>query len=238
VVSMDDKIIPKHIALIPDGNRRWSRKNRLHIMEGYELGINKFIEFAKWSSEFGVKTISVWALSNENIKNRNKQELNILFNLYLKAARDKKLINDLIKNRMRFNVIGDLHALPSKLRVELYKLERMTRKFNDFTINMLINYSGQNDLAYAAKQISQKIKQGKLKKVDNETLRENLMSAAVGDVDLVIRTSGEIRLSGLLPWQTAYSEFYFEKNYWPDFTKENYENAINDYSKRQRRFGK
>ncbi|MGC8648752.1 MAG: polyprenyl diphosphate synthase [Candidatus Micrarchaeia archaeon] len=236
---MDNNIVlPKHVALIPDGNRRWSKKNKLHIMQGYELGINKFIEFAKWSSEFGIKTISVWALSNENIKNRNKQELDVLFNLYLKAARDKKLINDLIKEKIRFNVIGDLKALPSALRLELHKIERLTRKYNDLTINMLINYSGKNDLVYAAKQISKKVKQGKIKSINDEIIRKNLMSAALSDVDLVIRTSGEIRLSGLLPWQTAYSEFYFENNYWPEFTKKDYKIAIDDYSRRQRRFGK
>jgi undecaprenyl diphosphate synthase len=236
---MDNNIIlPKHVALIPDGNRRWSRNNKLHIMQGYELGINKFIEFAKWSSEFGVKTISVWALSNENIKNRNKNEINVLFNLYLKAAKDKKIINDLIKNKIRFNVIGDLKALPSALRIELHKIEKITKKYNDFSINMLINYSGKNDLVYAAKQISKKIKQGKIKIINDEIIRKNLMSAILSDVDLVIRTSGEMRLSGLLPWQTAYSEFYFEDHYWPDFTKEDYKRALDDYSMRQRRFGK
>ncbi|MGC8694318.1 MAG: polyprenyl diphosphate synthase [Candidatus Micrarchaeia archaeon] len=235
---MENAQIPKHVAIIPDGNRRWARKQGFSLLNSYKIGIDKFIEFAKWSSEFGIKTVTIWGLSNENLKNRTKEELNTLFKLYINAAHNKKLIKDLIDNKIRINIVGDLKPLPKELKVALKKLENLTKRYNDLMINLLINYSGKNDIAYAIDNIKKMMKNKKEKIDKKATFRNYLMSRTVDDIDLLIRTSGEMRLSGLLPWQTTYSELYFEKKYWPDFTKEDYKRALDEYANRQRRFGK
>jgi undecaprenyl diphosphate synthase len=229
---------PSHIALIPDGNRRWAKIHKLHILNGYSVGIRRFIEFSKWSKEFGVKTLTVWALSTENLKNRSDLELKVLFNLYVKAATDKNVLKDLRANKARLKVIGDVDSLPEKLRNALRNIERQTRTYKDLTINLLVNYGGKEDLVYSVQQMSKEIRGNKRAKIDERFVREHLRSAALPDVDLIVRTSGEMRTSGLLPWQGSYSELYFSKKYWPDFGKEDFRKAIQNFSDRQRRFGK
>jgi tritrans,polycis-undecaprenyl-diphosphate synthase [geranylgeranyl-diphosphate specific] len=230
-------VAPSHIALIPDGNRRWAEVHRWGILQAYGAGVNRFLDFAKWSREFGVKTISVWALSTENLKNRTETELKILFALYMRAAKNKKLINDLKANRVRLNVVGDTSSLPKKLRDALHKVEDQTKMYTDYTINLLINYGGKEDLVYSLQRLFKESKNGKTK-IDEKAISEHLRSATVPDVDLIVRTSGEMRLSGLLPWQGSYSELYFAKKYWPDFDKNDFKKAIDTFSRRQRRFGK
>ncbi|MCW6160048.1 MAG: polyprenyl diphosphate synthase [Candidatus Micrarchaeales archaeon] len=229
---------PRHIALIPDGNRRWSRLNRLRLLQGYSMGINKFIEFATWAKEYGVKTISVWALSTENLKNRTSTEMKVLFGLYMKAAKDPKILKRLVQNRARLRIIGDRSHLPIKLRGALADIERKTRNYKDLTINLLLNYGGREDIVHSMQQIASDVKRNRNVKVDEEYIKEHLRTSSLPDVDLVVRTSGEMRLSGLLPWQAAYSELYFAKKYWPDFDKDDFRKAISTFSRRQRRFGK
>ncbi len=231
-------LTPSHIALIPDGNRRWAKINKLHILDGYSIGIKRFGEFARWSREFGVKTLTVWALSTENLRNRSKLELKVLFGLYLKAATDKNYLKDLKENKARLRVIGDMSSLPKKLRDALMDLERQTSMYKDLTINLLINYGGKEDLVYSVQQMSKELKHNKNAKIDEEFVREHLRSAILPDVDLIVRTSGEMRTSGLLPWQGSYSELYFSKKYWPDFGREDFRKAIQTFSQRQRRYGK
>ena len=234
----DNLISPKHIALIPDGNRRWSKLHKLHILNGYSVGINRFLEFSRWSKEFGVKTVTVWALSTENLANRTSGELKILFKLYTKAAEDKKLLKDLKEEETRLNVIGDMRSLPKKLRSALRNMERETEMYKEYTINLLINYGGKEDLIYSMQKLSREMQSNKRTKIDEKAMRENLRTSQLPDVDLIVRTSGEMRLSGLLPWQGSYSELYFAKKYWPDFNKSDFRKAIETFSKRQRRFGK
>lgn len=229
---------PRHIALIPDGNRRWSRLNRLRLLQGYSMGINKFIEFATWAKEYGVKTISVWALSTENLRNRTGAELRILYGLYIKAAKDPKILKRLIQNRARLKIIGDRSSLPRNLRVALADIERKTRNYKELTINLLLNYGGREDIVHSVQEMASDVKRNRKIKVNEEYVKEHLRTSALPDVDLVVRTSGEMRLSGLLPWQAAYSELYFAKKYWPDFDKEDFRKAIGTFSRRQRRFGK
>ncbi len=225
---------PEHLALIPDGNRRWAKKHGLRLQTVYLKGINKFIDFSKWSKEFGIKTITVWALSTENLSNRTALELKVLFYLYTKAAKDKKILQMLKDNGARLRVVGDLSTLPNKLKDALYTLERETARYQECTINMLINYGGKEDLMYSMA----KLKSAGAKNINDKMVRENLRTASLPDVDLVLRTSGEQRVSGLLPWQAAYSELYFAKKYWPDFSRADLRRAIVSYAKRQRRFGK
>ena len=222
-----------HLALIPDGNRRWSKNNRINILQGYSKGINKFLEFCEWSKEVGISTLTVWALSTENLRNRSKHELAVLYHLYVRAARDRNVLERLDRGRIRFKIIGNMKVLPRNLRDALHSLETRTKDYTSFTINMLINYGGRDDLVHAVKYLS-----SRKGRVTEEAIQEHLRSADIPDVDLIVRTSGEQRISGLLPWQAAYSELYFAPKYWPDFEKKDFKKAIEAYSKRQRRYGK
>lgn len=225
---------PRHIALIPDGNRRWAKANGKRLLQAYDFGIKRFIDFAGWSKDLGIRTITVWALSTENLRNRSALELKVLFALYTKAANDKNLRKMLNENGIKLKIVGDIAALPEKLRTSLLDIENKTAEFSNYTINLLINYGGKEDLVYSAQEIAR----SKASKIDEAVVKDHLRTSDIPDVDLIIRTSGEHRLSGLLPWQTAYSELYFAKKYWPDFKRADLKKAVEDYSQRQRRFGK
>ncbi|MGI0141954.1 MAG: polyprenyl diphosphate synthase [Candidatus Micrarchaeales archaeon] len=234
---MQTKKVPKTIALIPDGNRRWASGHRLSILNGYALGVTKFIDFSEWCLDYGVKNISVWAFSTENF-NRPKHEVDALFKIYKKAATDKKLIARLHKNKTRFNVIGDKSLLPKDLTIALENIESQTKNYKERAINMLIGYGGKEDILHAVKEYAKSvIKIGKVFTLTDETFKKYLRSYAIPDIDFVIRTSKEERISGFLPWQISYSELYFADKLWPDFSRKDLSKAIAEYSKRTRRFG-
>jgi undecaprenyl diphosphate synthase len=227
---------PMHVAIIPDGNRRWSRTHRLNLINGYSTGIKKIVDICIWAKKRGVKTMSVWALSTENAQNRSKQELRILYNLYIKACKDKHILKILKDNQARIKVIGNMSLLPSKLNEAFRGLERQTRMYKEITINLLVGYGGRDDIKYAVENLYAGGRRPG--KIDYDTIRSRLRTASIPDIDLIIRTSGEMRLSGLLPWQSNYSELYFAKKYWPDFGEQDLKRAISTYKRRQRRFGR
>lgn len=230
--------VPEHLALIPDGNRRWSSHHRLGLLNGYKRGVQKFVEFSIWAKGFGVKTLTVWALSTENIKNRSRIEISALYNLYVKAAKDPKMLDMLTSNHARIKIIGNTGLLPRKVRDALKSLEKKTEKYKEFTINLLIGYGGKDDLLYAFRKVYDYAVNGKINNITESVINSSMRTATIPDVDFVIRTSGEMRLSGFLPWQSDYSELYFAKKYWPDFNKKDLERALRVFSDRQRRFGK
>lgn len=224
------------MAIIPDGNRRWARGNRLNLLKGYRTGINKAIDVCVWAKEQGVRTISVWALSTENATGRSGGELRLLYRLYANATKDKLIMDKLKKNKAHIKVIGNMGLLPKKLREGLADLERKTRMYKELTINLLVGYGGREDITHAVKSIcASGVPPGK---ISSDMIESKLMTASLPDVDLIIRTSGEQRLSGLLPWQSNYSELYFTSKYWPDFGREDLKRAIDTFYRRQRRFGK
>lgn len=230
--------VPSHLALIPDGNRRWSASNKFKIFAGYQNGVKKFMDFSVWAKGFGVKTLTVWALSTENIKNRSKSEINALYRLYVNAARDPEILETLRRNGARVKIIGNLHMLPKNVRGALQSLETRTKRYKDFTINMLIGYGGKDDMIYAFKKVYNYALHGKIDSLSENLINQCMRTASLPEVDFIIRTSGEMRLSGFLPWQSDYSELYFAKKYWPDFEKKDLEKALTVFSERQRRFGK
>ncbi len=230
----EKRAIPYHVAIIPDGNRRWAKQNSLILLKGYRVGIKKFIDVSIWAKELGVKVITVWALSVENIIQRSRPELSILYKLYEKTAKSKRIRSLLLKNNARVKVIGNPELLPRKLWSALKELEEFTSRCNSLTINLLVGYSGKEDFAYAASKLMRK----RYSPISYEAIKDNLLSSSVPDIDLIIRTSGEMRLSGFLPWQASYSELYFSKVYWPEFSKADLVNAISSFSARERRFGK
>lgn len=223
------KTVPSHIALIPDGNRRWSKGHSLSLMSGYKNGIEKFLSFSIWAKRMGVQTLTVWALSTENAKKRSKLEIATLYGLYMKAANDPKILSLLLKNNARIRFIGNLRMIPANLRRALLKLESKTRACTDLTINMLIGYGGRDDILYAASRAGSS---------SEKEFGKRIRTASIPDVDLIIRTSGEHRLSGFLPWQTDYSEIYFSRKFWPDFQRRDLKRAVDSYAARERRFGK
>lgn len=234
---MATKSVPETIALIPDGNRRWASGNKISLLKGYSLGVKKFIDFSEWCKEFGIRNITVWALSTENLS-RPKHELNTLFLLYKKAAKDPKILERLNKNSTKFNVIGNKELLPKDVREALEGLSKKTNSNKERVINMLVGYGGKEDILHAAKEYAKSvIKIGKVFTLTDESFKKYLRSYAVPEIDFVIRTSNEERVSGLLPWQISYSELYFSQKHWPEFSKQDLKKALNAYGKRNRRFG-
>lgn len=233
---MKFRAVPKTLALIPDGNRRWARINGISFLEGYKRGVEKFIDFSEWCNGYGVDNISVWAFSSENVK-RPQNEVNALFQIYRKAANDKNLINRLHNNQTKFRVVGNLGLLPKDLVSNMKSIEKETSMYKGKVINMLIGYGGREDILHAAKELAKRsLEKGRVVVNDLE-FRSSLISNNIPDIDFVIRTSGEERLSGLMPWQTGYSELYFSQKLWPDFTQLDLNRALVAFNARQRRFG-
>lgn len=236
ISKKDVLTVPNHIAIIPDGNRRWIKQNKVKLHMGYSLGIKKSIDISISAKKYGVKILTIWALSTENITNRTKIELNLLYTLYTRTANDEKILQILKQNKACVKIIGNLSSLPISLRNALYLLQNKTKSYKELTINLLIGYGGRDDIKYLIKTIKNKIAKGYSINLDN--IGDYLRTSMIPDVDLIIRTSGEIRLSGFLPWQSNYAELYFIKKNWPDFNEKDLKKAIQTYSQRQRRFGK
>jgi undecaprenyl diphosphate synthase len=231
------KNVPKSLAIIPDGNRRWALSHRFSVANGYSIGVRKFIDFAEWCKDYGIKNITVWAFSTENF-NRPFLEKKALFGIYLKAAKDKSIINRLHENRTKLNIVGNLSLLPGKLRKALRDVSDQTAHYRDRELNMLIAYGGRDDIMHAAKTMAAHAAETNSYSISESAFKNSLFSCAIPDLDLIIRTSGEERLSGLMPWQSVYSELYFSKKLWPDFTKRDLSLALSEYSYRHRRFGR
>ena len=228
--------VPAALALIPDGNRRWARGHGLSIFNGYSKGVTKFLEFGEWCKEYGINNITIWALSSDNLS-RPKEEVNALFSIYKKVAKDRKIIDMLHRNQTRISVISDKRILPSDLASSLHRLETETSIYKERVINLLMGYGGREDILHAAKKAAASVAAGKRVRFE-EVFQRSLLSNNIPNLDLVIRTSGEMRLSGFMPWQSGYSELYFSNKLWPDFTRSDLEAALLDYSSRDRRFGK
>ena len=232
---MAKKKLPMTIAIIPDGNRRWARAHKLSILKSYNNGVKKFVEFSEWCRAYGIRNVTVWAFSSENIK-RSREEINALFYIYKKAATSKSLASRLHKTQTRIKIIGNKQMLPKDLIRSLSKLEKETEDYKEGIINVLIGYGGREDLIHSVKYLANHATL-KIKDIEKE-FEKHLISSQIPNIDFIIRTSGEKRLSGFMPWQTGYSELYFSKKLWPDFTRKDRSNALNDYNNRQRRFGR
>jgi len=229
-----NKDIPNHIAIIMDGNRRWARKHSLTDIKGHEKGAEALEKIVDASEKMGVKTITVYALSTENIKERAKREVLGLFNIFRKGyhTRLKKMMN----NGVRVTILGEMYGLPETIKKIINQLRKTYIKNESIKLNIALNYGGKKELIEAVKDI---IKKGiDVKKINEELIERHLYTNGQRDPDLVIRTGGRSRLSNFLLWQTAYSEFYFTHILWPDFDKIELEKAISWYKSQKRNFGK
>lgn len=233
--------MPKHIAIILDGNRRWAKRNLIMKIEGHFRGADAVEKLLDWCEELNIKIITLYVLSAENL-NRKDDELDYLYELI--NERLHKLYNDprIHKNRMKVKAIGSIELLPDFLRDILNKLEDTTKNYDDHYLNIAIAYGGQNELVDAIKKIGSRIKDGSLdvNQIDKEVIESSLYTSHLpqSSPDMILRTSGEKRLSGFLLWQSAYSELVFMDVYWPEFRKIDLMRAIRTFQKRGRRLGK
>jgi len=231
---MNKSIMPKHIAIIMDGNRRWAKDKKLPSLLGHKKGqerIEKIVEHAK---DLGIEYITFWAFSTENWK-RSEQEVTYLMDLFKKMLRGK-LFKKLIKKGVKICVLGDISAFSEELRKEIERVVEESKNNTSIQVNIALNYGGREELTHAVKQIiSDNICQTE---ITTDLISQYLYTRNQPDPDLIIRTGGAQRLSGYLPWQSIYSELYFTDTYWPDFDKQAFDRAIEEYERRERRFGR
>jgi len=228
---MDEK--PEHIAIIPDGNRRFAKLHGLSKKEAYAKGIQHIGDVLKWCKEENVHMLTMWGFSLENFK-RDEREIGQLFELFKQNLRKAIESDDKNKDDLRVRFFGRIGLFPREIQKMIKKSEELTSKNKNYQLNLLLSYGGRAEIVDAVNDI---LKEG-ITKVDEETLSRHMYTADLPDPDLIIRTSGEQRLSGLMPWQSTYSEFYFSKKLWPDFSKKDFKAALTDYANRKRRYGK
>ena len=227
--------VPNHIAIILDGNGRWAKKRGMPRSFGHVKGCENLEDICEVAKELGVKYLTVYAFSTENWK-RSKEEVDGLMKLFRNYL--KKCIKISQKNNMRVKVIGDITAFDSDIQESIEKLEDFSKDFTDLHFQIALNYGSRDEITRAVNRMLEDQKAGKLETpVSENTISGYLDTAGIPDPDLMIRTSGELRLSNYLLWQLAYSEFYFIDVPWPDFKKEELVKAIEKYNERDRRYG-
>ena len=235
-ISSEQNNYPAHIAIIMDGNRRWARQKNLDIREGHKKGAETLEKIAKYCNKIGIKYLTVYAFSTENWK-RSSEEVGALMILL------KNYLNDFSKRanteNIKIKVLGDISVLSKGMQNSINKAMERTKENTGLTLNIAFNYGGRAEITYALKQIAEKIKNNELSidDISEDLISNHLYTKGQPDPDLLIRTSGELRTSNFLPWQIAYTEFYFDNKYWPDFSEEDLLKAIEIYEGRNRKFG-
>ena len=223
------KKIPLHLGIILDGNRRWATERGLPAFEGHKKGLENIKKVVNWCREKGIKTLTLFVFSTENWK-RPKNEVNYLMKL---AEKMESHFSEASKQDVKIRVIGQRDKLPGAVKLSIKKIEDLTKKNKAMTLNFALSYGGRAEIVEAVKNIMRQ--KMPINKIDEGLISKNLWTS---DLDLIIRTGKEQRISNFLIWQAAYSELYFFKKYWPDFNKTDLNKAISEYIRRQRRFGK
>ena len=228
---------PKHVAIIMDGNGRWAKQRGKRRVQGHHQGVRTVREIVEAAAESEIEHLTLFTFSTENWS-RPIEEVNILMKLLLNSL--KKELNHLVDNNVKLKSVGDSNALPKVLEEELDYVIQKTKNNTGMTLTRALNYGGKEEIAKAVQVIAHKVKNSIIspEKVDESTINEHLYTRNLPPVDLLIRTSGEERISNFLLWHIAYAELYFTKTLWPDFTKEDLQKALLNYGKRERRFGK
>ena len=228
--------VPRHVAIIMDGNGRWARQRGLSRLKGHEEGAESVRAVIRACREVGVAYLTLYAFSIENWV-RPKREIDGLMKLLVKFLRERE--HELHDNRLRLRVIGRVEDFPKPVRQELSRVIGTTEHYEEGQLILALSYGGREEIANAARRIARRVKAGKLDPdtVDESTVAEHLYASDVPDPDLLIRTSGEMRVSNFLLWQISYSELYVTDVMWPDFREKQFMEAIREYGRRQRRFG-
>ena len=235
--KIDRKFLPKHVAVIMDGNGRWARNQGLKRILGHQKGVESVRQTVEAAAELGIEALTLYAFSTENWK-RPKYEVDTLMSLLVKSL--KKELSTLQKNNIRLNTIGKINELPEKARKQLLEVIDLTKDNKQMVLTLALNYGGQEEIVNALKCISKKIVNNQLEveEIDEKVINNHLYTFTLPVVDFLIRTSGEKRISNFLLWQIAYAELYFTDVLWPDFRKKDFYEAILNYQSRERRFGK
>lgn len=239
-LQIKDGPFPLHIGIIPDGNRRWAREVGIDPKEGHFFGYEKLKEVLRWIWDLKIKSVTIYAMSTENCTKRDPGERISLFNLALKGIEELASMEDLHKYRVKVKVVGNMETVPPEVREAADKIVRLTSNYDGHVLNIALCYGGRHEIIEAVKKIVHDVATGNLSldDINEELFVKYLMVNEVPDVDLIIRTSGEERISNFLLWQSAYSELYFCDTYWPEFRKIDFWRAIRSYQKRERRFGR
>lgn len=235
--QIDLNRVPLHVAVIMDGNGRWAKARSKNRLAGHNEGAKALKNVLEACGELGVKYLTVYAFSTENW-NRPKEEVNGLMELLVTSI--SKELPQFKKHGIKVNILGQLDRLPSQVQLAVNNVIRQTQKNDKLVFNVALSYSGRWEILNAVNNLIKDVKSGKLtsKEIDDELFKQYLTTKDIPDPDLLIRTSGEIRISNFLLYQLAYSELYFTDILWPDFSKEQFYKAVYDYQKRERRFGK
>ena len=233
---MEQENLPKHIAIIMDGNRRWARNKGLPVSLGHKEGAKTLEKIVRYANKIGIKNITVYAFSTENWK-RTTEEVTALMNLFQSYLDDYSKRAD--SENIKVKIIGNREGLSDKMQKSIEKCMERTKDNTGIIFNIALNYGGRDEIVGAVRNIADKIQNNEMKIEDitEQTISDNLYTKGQPDPDLLIRTSGEIRLSNFLPWQLVYSEFVFVEKNWPDFSEKDLDEAIEEYQKRNRKFG-
>jgi len=238
--QVEKQDMPQHVAIILDGNRRWANERSLPYLEGHQYGARIAKEFLEWCLDLGIKTVTVYVFSTENFQ-RSNEEVERILRLIEDEARRLRNDQRLHENKVRVKTIGRIDLLPESLQQILRDVERETEGYGEHYLNIAIAYGGRAEIVDAARKIAENVTKQRvsLDQIDEELFRDYLYTAHLPNPypDLIIRTSGEERLSGFLLWQSAYSEFCFLDVYWPDFRKIDLLRAVRTYQQRRRRYG-
>ena len=228
---------PKHVAIIMDGNGRWAEQKGLTREFGHENGVRSVKKIVEEANKLKIQYLTLFAFSIENWK-RPGHEVETLMRLLVETLKDE--FEDLLNNNIRLNSIGDIESLPQEVKSELKDIIENTKNNSGMTLTLALSYGAKQEIFNAVKQISKKVKDEIicLDNFDDSIINDHLYTKNLPNVDLLIRTSGEQRISNFMLWQIAYAELYFTETYWPDFSQEDFTDAIIEYQKRERRFGK
>jgi undecaprenyl diphosphate synthase len=229
--------LPRHIAIIMDGNGRWAKKRGLPRIAGHKEGVNSVRKVVETCGQLGIKVVTLYTFSTENWR-RPQREVSALMRLLLRTIQNE--MKDLIRNNVRLMAIGGIESLPKSPRDGILKVIEKTKENTGLILNLALNYGGREEIISALRQIADDVQKGKLNpsEIDTEKFQEYLYTFGLPDPDLMIRTSGELRISNFLLWQLAYTEIYITDVLWPDFREKELLDAISNYQSRERRFGK
>jgi len=233
---MDPEKLPKHVAIIMDGNGRWAKTRRLNRIRGHQKGADAVRDIVRTSREIGIPWLTLYAFSEENWK-RPQEEVSALMNLLKQFLKSER--SEMKKNGIRLQAIGRIQRLSKDVRKTLFESIETTANNQDMVLTLALSYGGRQEILDSVKKIAAKVQKGLITggDINQELFTESLYTAGMPDPDLLIRTSGEYRISNFLLWQIAYTEIYITPTLWPDFGKEEYFKAIKDFQKRERRFG-
>lgn len=238
--NLDKDKMPKHVAIIMDGNRRYSKiQGNMSPIEGHKRGVDTLENVLEWCIDLGIDIVTVYAFSTENFK-RTEKEVTDLMKLFVDSFLSISSNKKIHKNEVKLQAVGRLDLFPEDVRNAIKDAEKSTEKYDKRLINIAMGYDGRIEIVDAFRKIAQEVREGKIEPedIDEKMINDNLYTAGLADPNLVIRTSGEERLSGFLLWQSSYSELYFTDSLWPELRKVDFLRAIRSYTERKRRFGK